>query len=78
MAFLKISFREFISLFFSAIAARMGKMNVKIAVTKILTNFDLETREEKREIKFKVNGIPLLPEGGVPVRLTKKKQPGTA
>lgn len=56
----------------------MGKLNVKMAVTKILTNFDLETRSEKREIEFKVNGIPLLPEGGVPVRLTKKKQPGIA
>lgn len=56
----------------------MGKLNVKMAVTKILTNFDLETRSEKREIEFKVNGIPLLPEGGVPVRLTKKKQLGIA
>lgn len=56
----------------------MGKMNVKIAVAKILTNFELETRSEKREIEFKVNGVPLLPEGGVPVRLTKKQQPGTA
>lgn len=56
----------------------MGKMNVKMAVTKILTNFDLDTRSQKREIEFKVNGVALLPEGGVPVRLTKKKQPGTA
>ncbi|KAM8704813.1 hypothetical protein ACLKA7_009292 [Drosophila subpalustris] len=60
------------------IAARMGKMNVKIAVTKILTNFNIETRLEKREIDFTVNGIPLLPKGGVPVKLTKKAQCGTA
>ncbi|KAH8417455.1 hypothetical protein KR222_000257 [Zaprionus bogoriensis] len=60
------------------IAARMGKLNVKIAVTKILTNYDLETREDKREIDFTVNGIPLLAKGGVPVRLTKKQHPGTA
>ncbi|KAH8358421.1 hypothetical protein KR093_000051, partial [Drosophila rubida] len=59
------------------IAARMGKMNVKLAVAKILTNFDLETRLEKREIEFTVNGVPLLPKGGVPVKLTKKAKCGT-
>ncbi|XP_023165246.2 probable cytochrome P450 6d5 [Drosophila hydei] len=55
------------------IAARMGKLNVKIALTKILTSFTLETRQEKREIEFTVNGVPLLPKGGVPVRLSKKQ-----
>ncbi|XP_034486377.1 probable cytochrome P450 6d5 [Drosophila innubila] len=60
------------------IAARMGKMNVKIALTKILTNFNIETRLEKREIDFTVNGVPLLPKGGVPVKLTRKAQSGTA
>jgi len=56
----------------------MGKMNVKIALTKILTNFNIETRLEKREIDFTVNGVPLLPKGGVPVKLTRKAQCGTA
>ncbi|XP_060648862.1 probable cytochrome P450 6d5 [Drosophila nasuta] len=60
------------------IAARMGKMNVKLAVAKILTNFNLEARLEKREIEFTVNGVPLLPKGGVPVKLTKKAKCGTA
>ncbi|KAH8312624.1 hypothetical protein KR044_011733 [Drosophila immigrans] len=61
-----------------SLAARMGKMNVKLAVAKILTNFNLETRLEKREIDFTVNGVPLLPKGGVPVKLTKKAKCGTA
>ncbi|XP_017856312.1 PREDICTED: probable cytochrome P450 6d5 [Drosophila arizonae] len=54
------------------IAARMGKLNVKIALTKILTNFKVES-QEKREIEFTVHGVPLLPKGGVPVRLSKKQ-----
>ncbi|TDG51975.1 hypothetical protein AWZ03_001645 [Drosophila navojoa] len=54
------------------IAARMGKLNVKIALAKILTNFIVES-QEKREIEFTVHGIPLLPKGGAPVRLSKKQ-----
>lgn len=50
----------------------MGKLNVKIALTKILTNFKVES-QEKREIEFTVHGVPLLPKGGVPVRLSKKQ-----
>ncbi|EDW58667.1 probable cytochrome P450 6d5 [Drosophila virilis] len=55
------------------IAARMGKLNVKIALTKILTNYNLETRQQKREIEFTVYGVPLLSKGGVPIKLSKKK-----
>lgn len=51
----------------------MGKLNVKIALTTILTNYNLETRQQKREIEFTVHGIPLLSKGGVPVKLSKKK-----
>ncbi|EDW04984.1 probable cytochrome P450 6d5 [Drosophila grimshawi] len=54
------------------IAARMGKMNVKIALTKILTNYTIEMRKEVRELEFTVNGITLLPKGGVPVKLSKR------
>ncbi|KAI8046327.1 hypothetical protein M5D96_002529 [Drosophila gunungcola] len=55
------------------IGARMGKVNVKIAIAKVLSNFDLEIRKEKREIEFGVNGVPLMPKDGVPVRLSLKK-----
>ncbi|XP_070071197.1 probable cytochrome P450 6d5 [Drosophila takahashii] len=55
------------------IGARMGKVNVKIAIAKVLSNFDLEIRKEKSEIEFGVNGVPLMPKSGVPVRLSLKK-----
>jgi len=51
----------------------MGKVNVKIAIAKVLSNFDLEIRKEKTEIEFGVNGVPLMPKSGVPVRLSLKK-----
>ncbi|EDW24590.1 GL24232 [Drosophila persimilis] len=57
----------------NCIGLRMGKVNVKIAVAKILSNFNLEMSKEKREIEFSVHGIPLMPKGGVPVRISRKK-----
>ncbi|XP_017846578.1 probable cytochrome P450 6d5 [Drosophila busckii] len=54
------------------IAARMGKLNVKIAIVKMLTNYKLEARHQKRELEFHVHGIPILPKGGVPVKLSRK------
>ncbi|KAH8278878.1 hypothetical protein KR018_010688 [Drosophila ironensis] len=54
------------------IGARMGKMNVKLALAKVLSNFNVEIRQEKREIEFGGYGIPLMVEGGVPVRLSRK------
>ncbi|KAH8383087.1 hypothetical protein KR009_006667 [Drosophila setifemur] len=54
------------------IGARMGKLNVKLALAKVLSNFNLEIRSEKREIEFGVYGVPLMPEGGVPVRVSRK------
>ncbi|KAH8344192.1 hypothetical protein KR084_007750 [Drosophila pseudotakahashii] len=55
------------------IGARMGKVNVKIAVAKILSNFDVEMRKQKQEIEFDINGASLMPKYGVPVRLSLKK-----
>ncbi|KAH8288738.1 hypothetical protein KR054_008900 [Drosophila jambulina] len=55
------------------IGARMGKVNVKLALAKILSNFDLEVRKEKQEIEFALHGLTLLPKAGVPVRLSLKK-----
>ncbi|KAH8250912.1 hypothetical protein KR038_004590 [Drosophila bunnanda] len=55
------------------IGLRMGKVNVKIALAKMLSNFDLEICKEKREIEFGANGVTLMPKGGVPVRISRKK-----
>ncbi|XP_017084417.2 probable cytochrome P450 6d5 [Drosophila eugracilis] len=55
------------------IGARMGKVNVKIAIAKVLSNFDLEIRKEKQEIEFGIHGVTLMPKHGVPIRLSLKK-----
>ncbi|XP_017091713.2 probable cytochrome P450 6d5 [Drosophila bipectinata] len=54
------------------IGARMGKVNVKLALAKILTNFNLEVSKEKREIEIGVHGIPLMAKEGIPVVLSRK------
>ncbi|KAL7736098.1 hypothetical protein ACLKA6_003834 [Drosophila palustris] len=55
------------------IAQRMGKVNSKVAVAKILANFDLIAAPRK-ELKFKFDAAPILvTEGGLNVRLTKRK-----
>ncbi|XP_016978460.1 probable cytochrome P450 6d5 [Drosophila rhopaloa] len=55
------------------IGARMGKVNVKIAIAKVLSNFDLEIRKEKREIEFGIHGVSLMPKDGVPIQFSLKK-----
>lgn len=54
------------------LGARMGRVNVKLAVAKVLTNFDLEVRAEKQEIEIGIHGIPLMAKEGIPVRLSRK------
>ncbi|KAH8278877.1 hypothetical protein KR018_010689 [Drosophila ironensis] len=54
------------------IGARMGKVNVKLALAKLLTNFNLELSPVKRELEFGANGVTLMSEGGVPVRISRK------
>ncbi|XP_017031097.1 probable cytochrome P450 6d5 [Drosophila kikkawai] len=54
------------------IGARMGKLNAKLALAKVLSNFDLEVRKEKQEIEYGVHGMIPQPKGGVPVRLSPK------
>jgi len=51
----------------------MGKVNVKIAIAKVLSNFDVEMRKEKSELEFDINGASLRPKHGVPIRLSLKK-----
>ncbi|XP_017869740.1 PREDICTED: probable cytochrome P450 6d4 [Drosophila arizonae] len=54
------------------IAQRMGRVNVKLAIVKILQHFDIEVMS-RRELQFENAGIGLLPKDGVRVRLSKKK-----
>jgi len=51
----------------------MGKVNTKVAVAKILANFDL-IEAPRKEVKFRFDPAPtLVTEGGLPVRLSKRK-----
>ncbi|KAH8277278.1 hypothetical protein KR026_008650 [Drosophila bipectinata] len=53
------------------IAQRMGRMNSKLAVVKILQHFNVEVMS-KREVEYEAHGIALIPRGGVKVRLSKR------
>ncbi|XP_037724083.1 probable cytochrome P450 6d4 [Drosophila subpulchrella] len=53
------------------IAQRMGKVNAKLAIIKILQNFNVEVMS-KRQIEFENSGIALMPKHGVRVRLSKR------
>ncbi|KAH8268598.1 hypothetical protein KR026_009903 [Drosophila bipectinata] len=55
------------------IGARMGKVNVKLALAKVLSNFNVEISPEKREIEFGPHGVTLMAAGGVPVRISRKQ-----
>ena len=54
------------------IAQRMGMINAKLGVVKILQNFAIETMEP-REIEIDNHSLGIVPKGGVPVRLSKRK-----
>ncbi|KAH8381943.1 hypothetical protein KR009_001109 [Drosophila setifemur] len=53
------------------IAQRMGRVNAKLAIIKLLQNFNVEVMS-KRELEFENSGIALLPKHGVQVRLSKR------
>ncbi|XP_061394949.1 cytochrome P450 6d1-like [Musca vetustissima] len=54
------------------IAKRMGIINVKAALVKILANFNIETQPRK-EIEFKFHSTPvLMPKEGLKITLVKK------
>lgn len=55
------------------IALRMGKINSKLGLVKILQNFDVEVMG-KREIIIDNYSVGIQPKGGVKVRLSKKAQ----
>ncbi|ALC46004.1 Cyp6d2, partial [Drosophila busckii] len=53
------------------LAVRMGRVNAKLAIVKLLQNFNVEPMS-KREIEFENSGIALMPKKGVLVRLSKR------
>ncbi|KAH8295505.1 hypothetical protein KR018_012458, partial [Drosophila ironensis] len=52
------------------IAQRMGRVNSKLAIVKLLQNFNVEVME-KQDLEFENYGITLMPKHGVKVRLSK-------
>lgn len=52
------------------IAMRMGKINAKLAVVKILQNFRIEPME-KRIIEFAEHAVGLVPKGAVNVKMSR-------
>ncbi|XP_073840778.1 cytochrome P450 6d5 [Musca autumnalis] len=55
------------------IAQRMGKLNVKVGVAQILNHFDVKVDATAPEIEFDNFGLPIMPKGGVPVKLARKQ-----
>ena len=53
-------------------AQRMGRVNVKTALAQILTNFNVEINPHRQEIEIDNFGLPIMPKGGVPVKLSRK------
>lgn len=51
---------------------RMGMVNSKVAVAKVLANFDL-VQNPRKEVTFACVAAPvLIPEGGLKLRLKKR------
>ncbi|XP_036346577.1 probable cytochrome P450 6d5 [Rhagoletis pomonella] len=55
------------------IAQRMGRVNAKVALAKLLLNFNIELNPVRKEIEIANFGIPIQAKGGVNVRLSKRK-----
>lgn len=54
-------------------ALRMGKINSKVAVAKVLANFDL-VQAPRKEVEFRFDAAPVLvTKEGLKLRLTKRK-----
>ncbi|KAH8310482.1 hypothetical protein KR044_001581, partial [Drosophila immigrans] len=53
------------------IAQRMGRVNSKLAIVKLLQHFDIEVMS-KQELQYEPSGFPLVPKGGVKVLLSKR------
>ncbi|XP_053969916.1 probable cytochrome P450 6d5 [Anastrepha ludens] len=55
------------------IAQRMGQVNGKVALAKLLLNFNIELHPVRKEIEIANFGIPIMAKGGIHVRLSTKK-----
>ncbi|XP_053969914.1 probable cytochrome P450 6d5 isoform X1 [Anastrepha ludens] len=55
------------------IAQRMGKIIVKVALAKLLLNFNIELSPVRKEIQLANFGVPLIAKDGINVRLSKRK-----
>ncbi|KAH8295504.1 hypothetical protein KR018_012450 [Drosophila ironensis] len=53
------------------IAQRMGRINAKLAIVKLLQNFNVEVMK-RQDLEFENFGIALMPKHGVKVRLSKR------
>lgn len=53
------------------IAQRMGRINSKLAIVKLLQNYNIEPMA-KQELRYEASGIALMPKDGVKVRLSKR------
>lgn len=58
-------------MFRSFAGMRLGKMVAKIALTQILQSFNIESVDDG-ELKFGSHSIPLIIDGGVNVRITRR------
>ncbi|XP_004535625.1 probable cytochrome P450 6d5 [Ceratitis capitata] len=55
------------------IAQRMGRVNTKVALAKLLLNFNIEVNPVRKEIEIANFGVPIIAKDGVNVRLSKRK-----
>ncbi|XP_049305684.1 probable cytochrome P450 6d5 [Bactrocera dorsalis] len=54
------------------IAQRLGRIIVKVALAKLLLNFNVELNSERKEIEIANFGVPIMAKGGINVRLSKQ------
>ncbi|NP_001306598.1 cytochrome P450 6D16 [Ceratitis capitata] len=56
------------------IAQRLGKIIVKVALAKLLLNFNIEFNPVRKEIEIANYGVPIMAKGGINIRLSKRKE----
>ncbi|XP_011210279.3 probable cytochrome P450 6d5 [Bactrocera dorsalis] len=56
------------------IAQRMGRVNAKVALAKLLLNFNIELNPVRKEIEIANFGVPIMAKGGINVRLSKRNR----
>lgn len=50
----------------------MGRVNAKVALAKLLLNFNIELNPVRKEIEIANYGVPIMAKGGINVRLSKR------